>query len=106
MKLFDILKGIEQGISEGDKNLGVYLKRETEEKEREEKKLSKLLAEMEKQEEKRKKEVNRQINLKKEEDKILKSQENKFLAKMPILGKALEDSFIESLKDVGISASS
>lgn len=91
MKLFDILKGIEQGISEGDKNLGVYLKRETEEKEREEKKLSKLLAEMEKQEEKRKKEVNRQINLKKEEDKILKSQENKFLAKMPILGKALED---------------
>lgn len=94
MKLFDILKGIEQGISEGDKNLGVYLKRETEEK-----KLSKLLAEMEKQEEKRKKEVGRQIKLKKEEDKILKSQENKFLSKMPILGKALEDPRRKELRD-------
>ena len=99
MKLFEILKGIEQGISKGDKNLGVYLKKEAEEKEREEKKLSKLLAEMEKQEEKRKKEVGRQIKLKKEEDKILKSQENKFLAKMPFLGKALEDPRRKDLRD-------
>jgi hypothetical protein len=34
MKLFDILKGIEQGISEGDKNLGVYLNRKEQDEER------------------------------------------------------------------------
>jgi hypothetical protein len=37
MKLFDILKGIEQGISEGDKNLGVYLNRQEQDEDRKEK---------------------------------------------------------------------
>ena len=41
----------------------------------------------------------RQIKLKKEEDKILKAEENKFLAKVPFLGKALEDPRRKELKD-------
>ena len=65
--LFEILKGIEQGIAEGDKNLGVYLKG----KQQEEEQLLKLL---EKQEKKRQKEADRKIKLLKEEDRQLKQE--------------------------------
>lgn len=80
--LFDALAGIEKGISEGDENIGTYLKAKADSEE----KLSKLLEEVEK---KRRREAERKIRLLKEEERQLGKKEGKFEKNIPLINKEI-----------------
>ena len=80
--LLDALYGIERGVSEGDENMGVYLKAKAEEDE----KLAKMLEDFEK---KRRQEAERKIKLLKEEERQLKKKEGKLEKNIPFLSKDL-----------------